>query len=76
MSFPAHYAYNNILFYFYFNVFFRKKFVCHHSTFMKVPAKDNKRGLSKNANCQASILVVIKLNTINTRQKDAFIKVR
>ncbi|CAH0560621.1 unnamed protein product [Brassicogethes aeneus] len=51
-----------------------KKFVCHHSAFMKVPAKANRKGLSKNANCHASILIVVKLDTVNTRKKDPFIK--
>lgn len=55
--------------------FFRKKFVCHHSTFQKVSREENKKGNSKNANCSATITCVIKLDTLATRKSDTFIKV-
>ncbi|KAL1516147.1 hypothetical protein ABEB36_000066 [Hypothenemus hampei] len=51
-----------------------KKFVCHHSSFMKVGTDENKKGLSKNAYCRVSILIVVKLNNSNTRKKDEFVK--
>lgn len=56
-------------------IFFRKKFVCHHSTFQKVSREENKKGNSKNANCSATITCVIKLDTLATRKSDTFIKV-
>ncbi|GBN53916.1 hypothetical protein AVEN_22352-1 [Araneus ventricosus] len=50
-----------------------KKFVCHHSSFSKVPSMKNKKGISKNAECLASIKVKIKLDTTRTRMTDKFI---
>ncbi|CAL1264104.1 unnamed protein product [Larinioides sclopetarius] len=52
----------------------RKKFECHHSSFNKVPAGKNKKGMSKDAACQASITVKIKLNTMHTRKRDDFVR--
>ncbi|XP_022163165.1 uncharacterized protein LOC111028732 [Myzus persicae] len=49
-----------------------KKFVCQHSSFKKPDV--NKKGLSKNANCPATIDITIKLNTTATKKKDPFIK--
>ncbi|KAF0756059.1 Uncharacterized protein FWK35_00018051 [Aphis craccivora] len=34
----------------------KKKFVCHHSAFQKPSRDDNKKGLSKNADCPASTI--------------------
>ncbi|GBN30584.1 hypothetical protein AVEN_75151-1 [Araneus ventricosus] len=51
----------------------QKKFVCHHSSFSKVPSMKNKKGISKNAECLASIKVKIKLDTTRTRMTDKFI---
>ncbi|CAL1264106.1 unnamed protein product [Larinioides sclopetarius] len=51
-----------------------KKFECHHSSFNKVPAGKNKKGMSKDAACQASITVKIKLNTMHTRKRDDFVR--
>lgn len=56
-------------------IFCRKKFVCHHSAFQKPSRDDNKKGLSKNANCPATIKATVKIDTISTRKKDPFIKV-
>ena len=39
---------------------------------MKVKNNNNKRGISKNADCRASILVQIKKNTKNVRYKDPY----
>lgn len=50
-------------------------YLCHHSTYRKVAYNENKKGLSKNSGCGASISVTIKKNTAATRKKDEFIKV-
>ncbi|GBN38664.1 hypothetical protein AVEN_17119-1 [Araneus ventricosus] len=52
-----------------------KKFVCHHSGFMKVSADANKRSFSKNSNCNATINIKVKLDTATSRRKDSFIQV-
>lgn len=49
--------------------------MCHHSGFNKVNSKSNKRGKSKNTECQARIDVKIKLTTKDTCKKDKYIKV-
>lgn len=36
---------------------------------------NNKKGLSKNGNCPASIDVTVKLSTMATKKKQPFIKV-
>ncbi|GBM33471.1 hypothetical protein AVEN_55791-1 [Araneus ventricosus] len=51
-----------------------KKFECHHSSFNKVPVTKNTKAISKNAACQASVTVKIKLNTMRTRMTDVFIR--
>ncbi|KAF8796391.1 hypothetical protein HNY73_000771 [Argiope bruennichi] len=51
-----------------------KNFVCQHSSFIKVPAINNKKGISKNAECPASIMVKIKLNTTRMRKEDDFLR--
>ncbi|KAJ8927220.1 hypothetical protein NQ314_020342 [Rhamnusium bicolor] len=51
-----------------------KKFVCHHSSFMKVKGADNKRGNTKNAACRAAILIQVKKNSPRTRYNDSYIK--
>ncbi|GBO39894.1 hypothetical protein AVEN_270980-1 [Araneus ventricosus] len=51
-----------------------KKFVCHHSGFMKVSVDANKRNFSKNSNCNATINIKVKLDTATTRRKDSFIQ--
>ncbi|GBN19422.1 hypothetical protein AVEN_270188-1 [Araneus ventricosus] len=48
-----------------------EKFVC--CSFSKVPSMKNKKGISKNAECLASIKVKIKLDTTRTRMTDKFI---
>ncbi|GBL73954.1 hypothetical protein AVEN_230888-1 [Araneus ventricosus] len=53
---------------------FRKKFVCHHSSFSKVPSMKNKKGISKNSERFASTKVKIKLDTTRTRMTDKFIE--
>ncbi|CAL1261483.1 unnamed protein product [Larinioides sclopetarius] len=50
-----------------------KKFVCQHSSFNKIPVTKNMKGISKNAECQASVTVRIKLDTKQTRRSDDFI---
>lgn len=40
------------------NIYHRKKYVCHHSDFQKVPKEENKKGNSKNAMCQAYIRIM------------------
>ncbi|KAL5241955.1 hypothetical protein ACI65C_009365 [Semiaphis heraclei] len=52
-----------------------KKFVCQHGGFQKRSASANQKGLSKNAECPASLKAVIKLDTVSTRKRDPFIKV-
>ncbi|KAL5246125.1 hypothetical protein ACI65C_013533 [Semiaphis heraclei] len=52
----------------------RKVYMCHHSGFNKVNSKSNKRGKSKNTECQARIDVKIKLTTKDTCKKDKYIK--
>ncbi|GBL96639.1 hypothetical protein AVEN_207802-1 [Araneus ventricosus] len=52
----------------------RKKFECQHSSFNKVPVMKIMKGISKNAACPASVTVKIKLDTINTRMSDDFIR--
>lgn len=54
---------------------FRKKFVCHHSSFMKVPAEKNTRSFTKNSSCLATINIKVKLETAFTKKKDPFIQV-
>lgn len=49
--------------------------MCHHSSFMKVKKNVNKRGVSKNSDCPASILIQIKKNNKNVRYKDPYVKV-
>jgi len=50
--------------------------VCHHSSFMKVDRAENKKGISKNANCGASITISIKAYSERMRQrKDAIMAV-
>lgn len=44
-------------------------YVCHHSSYRKVSYNDNKKGLSKNSDCDASIAITIKKNTASTRKK-------
>lgn len=63
--------FNCILLYF----TFRKKFVCQHSSFMKVPAEINKRSISKNSSCLATIYMKVKLETAYTKRMDPFITV-
>ncbi|KAL5241832.1 hypothetical protein ACI65C_009242, partial [Semiaphis heraclei] len=53
---------------------YRKKYVCHHSGFQKVPKEENKKGNSKNAMCQAYILCSIKLSTPWTKKTDSYVK--
>jgi hypothetical protein len=53
----------------------RKLYVCHHSSFRKVDADKNKRGLSKNTHCEARLNCKIRLSTIDTRKRDPYIKV-
>lgn len=60
----------------YYLKFIRKKFVCHHSGFNKVPTEKNIKGNSKNTQCPAYILCTIKLDTPWTRKTDSFVKVR
>ncbi|GBM85261.1 hypothetical protein AVEN_84090-1 [Araneus ventricosus] len=50
--------------------FLLHKFGCHHSTFRKVPKNQNKRGISKNSNCPATITIKFKLDTQNAKKKD------
>ncbi|CAI6374587.1 unnamed protein product [Macrosiphum euphorbiae] len=52
-----------------------KKFVCQHSAFQKPSALANQKGLSKIAECPASLKAVIKLDTVSIRKKDPLIKV-
>ncbi|GBM75071.1 hypothetical protein AVEN_197434-1 [Araneus ventricosus] len=52
----------------------KKKFVCHHSAFMKAPPEENKRSISKNANCMATINIKFKSDTAATRKNDSFAK--
>lgn len=54
---------------------FRKVYVCHHSGFNKVCSKNNKRGRSKNTECNAKIEIKIKLTTKDTKKKDKFVRV-
>lgn len=54
---------------------FRKDYTCHHSSFRKVEAAQNKRGKSKNINCPAKIKIIVKKTTVDTLKKDKFIKV-
>lgn len=56
-------------------IYFSKVYICHHSSYRKVANNDNKKGLSKNSDCSASISITIKKNTASTRKKDSFIKV-
>lgn len=58
------------------NTHYRKKYVCHHSSFQKVSKEDNKKGNSKNAMCPAYILCSIKLSTPWTKKTDVYVKVR
>ncbi|KAG8173355.1 hypothetical protein JTE90_016962, partial [Oedothorax gibbosus] len=51
-----------------------KKFVCHHSRFQKVPRDQNKKGISKNAECHSSIFIKVKLDTPKTREVDDFVR--
>lgn len=51
-----------------------KKFVCHHSAFNKIDRDKNKKGVSKNFGCCATITAKIKLNTLVTRKKDSYVK--
>lgn len=55
--------------------YFSKVYVCHHRSYKKVAKNDNKKGLSKNSECSASISITIKKNTASTRKKDSFVKV-
>ncbi|KAF0706052.1 SWIM-type domain-containing protein, partial [Aphis craccivora] len=52
----------------------RKIYVCHHSDFNKISKTDNKRGRSKNTQCNAMIDIKIKLTTKDTKKKDKFVK--
>ncbi|CAI6351848.1 unnamed protein product [Macrosiphum euphorbiae] len=52
----------------------KKNYVCHHSSHHKVDRTLNKRGQSKNTNCQASIKILVKIDTVSTRKSDSFVK--
>ncbi|XP_050306392.1 uncharacterized protein LOC126743376 isoform X2 [Anthonomus grandis grandis] len=56
------------------NYFIRYWFLCHHSGYRRVDQEKNKKGKSKNCNCAASINILIKLSTKDTKKKDPFIK--
>ncbi|KAG8174993.1 hypothetical protein JTE90_014329 [Oedothorax gibbosus] len=53
-----------------------KKFVCHHSWFQKVPRDQNKKGISKNADCHSSICIKVKLDTPKIREVDDFLRAK
>ncbi|GBN80943.1 hypothetical protein AVEN_203295-1 [Araneus ventricosus] len=48
------------------------KYVCHHNSFNKVPSSQNKRGISKNSNCPATITIKVKLDTKIIRKRDEY----
>ncbi|GBN70597.1 hypothetical protein AVEN_244414-1 [Araneus ventricosus] len=52
------------------------KYVSHHSSFNKVPSSQNKRGISKNSNCPATITIKVKLDTKIIRKRDEYAKNR
>ncbi|GBN22074.1 hypothetical protein AVEN_170094-1 [Araneus ventricosus] len=48
------------------------KYVCHHNSFNKVPSSQNKRGISKNSNCPATITIKVMLDTKIIRKRDEY----
>lgn len=56
-------------------LYFRKDYVCHHSSFKKVD-KDKNLKKSKNMSCPAKVSIKVKKTTTDTVKKDKYVKVR
>lgn len=65
----------NIIFISIVHLYFRKDYVCHHSSFKKVD-KDKNLKKSKNMSCPAKISIKVKKTTTDTVKKDKYVKVR
>lgn len=57
---------------------FRRDYACQHSGKNKAPILQdvtNKRGVSRNSNCEAKIVFKIKLTTKHTKKRDSYVRV-